>query len=233
MNRARVHRTKAGEIAVELLVGDRWLGTPLDPQEVRLLIARLSCLAGEYAVNRRLNMNVLSHRCFLAAAMEVPGKVLVIDVETTGLDPSSDEVLELAAVDAATGEAIFCQRYRPMYHDRWPEAEAVNHISPIYVEDLLPLATAFNRGQVMELLASAVYVVGWNVDFDLAFLQAAGIGHSCIVADAKDLDVIVDHDRRHRLIDAAAYGLDASEAHTAVGDAELCRQVIRRQLGID
>lgn len=55
-----------------------------------------------------------------------PAGILVIDTETTGLNFSADDVLQITAIDG-TG-LKWLNLYFGSYYDSWPEAEAVNHI---------------------------------------------------------------------------------------------------------
>ena len=59
-----------------------------------------------------------------------------LDTETTGLHPEEgDEILSLTIVDA-NGRLLFDERFKPKHKKEWPEAQAVNHISPDDVEHL-------------------------------------------------------------------------------------------------
>ena len=80
----------------------------------------------------------------------IPNRVY-LDTETTGLHPEEgDEILSLTIVDA-NGRLLFDERFKPKYKKEWPEAQAVNHISPDDVEHLTtidayqPLSMAAER----------------------------------------------------------------------------------------
>lgn len=110
-------------------------------------------------------------------------RVLVLDTETTGLDPEEDEVLTLSIVDWH-GETVWDGTYRPVRRAEWPDAERVNGISPADVAGCRPIAD--DADEISRVLASADEVVGYNLSFDLAFLAAAGIwpDPDCLVNDA-------------------------------------------------
>lgn len=55
-----------------------------------------------------------------------PAGILVIDTETTGLNQSADDVLQITAIDG-TG-LKWMNLHFGSYHVTWPEAMAVNHI---------------------------------------------------------------------------------------------------------
>ena len=57
--------------------------------------------------------------------------ILVLDTETTGFGPSA-EILQLSIVNGL-GEIVMNEYFRPARATCWPDAEAVNHISPAMV----------------------------------------------------------------------------------------------------
>lgn len=112
--------------------------------------------------------------------------MIVIDTETTGVSPNPerdpdnpespraipDEILQLSIIDGK-GNVLLDTYVKPEHHTEWPAAEAVNHITPEMVQD----APSFSeiRDQVQRIFDETRMVVGYNVDFDLEFLEAAGI----------------------------------------------------------
>lgn len=99
---------------------------------------------------------------------------IVIDTETTGLNPMRDEILQLAIIDADTGATLYNQYHKPQRVEEWAEAEAVNHITPEYVEDCEPITSPLCAGKIREILDQADEIIGYNTGFDLAMLAAAG-----------------------------------------------------------
>ncbi len=98
--------------------------------------------------------------------------LICLDTETTGLEPGYDEIIDLAIVDR-NGEKIFSELIKPSRRKKWPEAEKVNRISPEMVKDKLTFRHF--RDRVQEIINTADCIVGYNLDFDLDFLTAAGI----------------------------------------------------------
>lgn len=99
---------------------------------------------------------------------------IVLDTETTGLNPLRDEILQLAIIDADTGATLYNQYHKPTHCEEWAEAEAVNHISPEYVEDCEPITSPLCAAKIREILSQADEIIGYNTGFDLAMLAAAG-----------------------------------------------------------
>lgn len=94
-------------------------------------------------------------------------------METTGFDPQNDDILQLSIVDG-DGNELFNKLFKPTKKNEWPEAAAVNGITPERVQDC-PAFQAWT-GQVQEIFDQADVVVGYNQrNFDDRFLKANGI----------------------------------------------------------
>lgn len=102
---------------------------------------------------------------------------MTIDTETTGLDPyDGDEILTLAMVLDIEGQdspSSVHLRVKPQHKTEWPAAERVNHISPDSVANHKPFKNYLEA--VQSLFDRAEKIVGWNVGFDLGFLEHEGV----------------------------------------------------------
>ncbi len=97
---------------------------------------------------------------------------VVIDVETTGLAPSKDRIIELAAVRFSDNKPVETfQTYINPEKALSEEAKKVNHIT----EEMV--STAPNISEVLPAFEAFVgngIVVGHNLEFDLKFLFYSG-----------------------------------------------------------
>jgi len=125
------------------------------------------------------------------------GAVIALDTETTGL-AESDEILQLSIIDGE-GVVLFDSYFRPERHQEWPEAEAVNGISPSDVENKPTMASC--RNLIQKIIDAADVIIAYNAAFDLDVLKRQGI---CIPTDAVVIDTM--------LLFAEIYG-DYSEYH--------------------
>ena len=168
---------------------------------------------------------------------------LVLDSETTGLDPTEHRLVELAAVHMRRGavtdaRAMLLDPQRPIP----AEASAVHGISDAMVAGRSTLADVAT--QVCGHVGRVDVLVGYNVPFDLAFLDAHCPGFAQARAGLPILDplVIVRTDAvgrfwkgagRHRLGNVAdRLGLAApGSLHRARRDATLAGAVLWRLLG--
>lgn len=99
-------------------------------------------------------------------------KLVALDFETTGLDARSDEILQVALVDAAGG-TLMNEYCRPEHHTDWGAAQKINGIGWEQVKDCLPFRARL--AQLLALLTEADGIIAYNDEFERGFLAAAGV----------------------------------------------------------
>lgn len=99
-------------------------------------------------------------------------RILVYDTETTGFRAGLDEILQFSACDGM-GRVLLNTYIRPKRKRCWPEAAAVNGITPDMVANSPTIDQVRDRIQV--LFDQASLLVAYNCPFDDGFLSAAGI----------------------------------------------------------
>lgn len=165
-----------------------------------------------------------------------PIECMTIDTETTGLDAAGgDEILTLAMVldiEGLDSPSTVHLRVKPHHKTEWPDAERVNHISPASVANCKPFEIYLEA--VQSLFDRTDKVLGWNVNFDLGFLEKEGV---VIPQATKIIDAMEDFGRvygpfsetnsRWRLVsaaDAVGYNFEGAP-HTALADALATRHL--------
>ena len=103
---------------------------------------------------------------------ETKPKTICLDTETTGVRPTVDEVLTLSIV-GADGEVLLDRLFKPERTKEWPRASQINGIYPEDVEECDPIGDSVD--EINAILAEADEIVGYNLSFDLDFLENAGI----------------------------------------------------------
>lgn len=115
-------------------------------------------------------------------------KIICLDTETTGLDRTRDELLQLAIIDG-DGQVLFNERFKPQHKISWINAEEIHGISPADVANCKPFL--FYKQRIEAILRDADVVVGYNLyNFDLTFLYNAGVNYS-ILDGKKIVDVML------------------------------------------
>lgn len=99
------------------------------------------------------------------------GKHLVIDTETTGLDPQRNELLQVSIIDS-DGNALFDSYFKPCTSS-WKAAEKVNGITPEMVENAPTIEEKI--AEINEIMWQADTIIGYNTQFDLNFLYNNGL----------------------------------------------------------
>lgn len=115
---------------------------------------------------------------------------VVIDTETTGLEPGKDEVLSVAVVDP-DGNELFYSLVRPIERRRWPKAAKIHGITWSDVKDKPTIEEI--GAQVASLLREADLIVGYNVEFDMRMLVASGMPQ----VDTQTYDLMPEYARAY------------------------------------
>lgn len=97
---------------------------------------------------------------------------VIFDVETTGLDPENDEILQFSAINE-NGEVLLNTYIKPSHHTEWKDAESVNHISPDMVADCKAMEEILP--DIQAVFYSCNELIAYNAEFDYAFLVNAGV----------------------------------------------------------
>lgn len=155
-------------------------------------------------------------------------RILVVDTETTGIDPKQARVVEIGGVfyEPKNGRRAL-QRYINPGCPIPAEATALHRITDSMVAD----APSFREAAegILTRFEDADVVMGYNLlDYDLPLLEAefARAGFPTTIDRSKVIDLIVfarwhlrDH-RSRKLGDVCAhYGVDLKNAHSAKADA--------------
>jgi DNA polymerase-3 subunit epsilon len=165
---------------------------------------------------------------------------IVLDTETTGLDPASGHrIVEIGGVELVnhvpTGRVF--HRYLNPERDMPPEAEAVHGLSEAFLADKPRFAEV--AGEFAAFIADATLVIH-NASFDMAFLNAEFERHGMpTLPMSRATDTVAIARRRHpgspANLDALCrrYGVDNSgrEKHGALLDAELLAEVYLELIG--
>lgn len=149
-------------------------------------------------------------------------KMVVIDIETTGFDIYSDEIIEFAALCIEEGKDP--EVFNVLASPKRQVPERILSLTGITLEELKyahPLE--FHRDKILSLFQNAI-IVGHNVDFDLGFLERAlNIHFANSIWDTLDIvRIFYPNMNKYRLGDLIkSLGLETLDnAHRALPDAQ-------------
>ena len=104
-------------------------------------------------------------------ATEETIKGIVIDTETTGLNPERDELLQVSIIDT-DGRTLFDSYFKPLASS-WQEAERINGISPEMVNGCPAISEKIE--EINAIMQRTEVIIGYNTQFDLRFLCNNGL----------------------------------------------------------
>jgi len=158
--------------------------------------------------------------------------VTIIDTETSGLDPKSSYLLEVAAVRFSVEHAAVVDVCSWLVHAEDNEAFSVNGIPPGLVRDakLGPLNVA---EQVRIVASSTDAIVAHNAAFDSQWLPS--LEDARWICSANDIEWPRASDSRSLVAVCLAHGVPVTSAHRALTDCLLLARLFERvaELGHD
>ena len=166
----------------------------------------------------------LAAGCYNAAEMRT---LIALDLETTGLDPERDAVIEIGAV-----------RFRgPRVEDQWSTLINPGRPIPPFISELTGIddgmvARAPRLSEALGALVDFVGdapLIGHNVGFDLAFLRRKGVFGLNEAHDTLEMaSVLLPTAARYGLRSLASeLGVPVTASHRALDDAQTTRQVFQ------
>ena len=150
---------------------------------------------------------------------------VALDLETTGLDPQRDSILEIGAVKFRGDEVL--DKFSSLVNPGRPVPPKITELTGITDEmvqnapslwSVLPRLSAFVRD---------LPVIGHNVAFDLGFLRRQKVLASNESLDTFELaGILIPHEERYSLGKLTeALGVPEPQEHRALGDAQLAHQL--------
>ena len=117
------------------------------------------------------------------------------DIESTGLDPVRDEILQLSIINE-NEEVLFSDYIRPVRHKTWNEAEKINHISPEMVKDKQTFVKNTSENDLYTRIAVTKY---WEDESGNKVIDA-NPGFIEIITNDKDNWIIQDSDENKEVV---------------------------------
>jgi len=149
----------------------------------------------------------------------VPRTFVALDLETTGLNPDRDAIIEVGAVKFRDGEPV--DRFTTLVNPGRPIPYEIQQLTGISNADVLG-QPRFDQisGQLVRFVGS-LPVVGHNVGFDLGFVRARGLLNDNVGLDTWELATILLPNLSGYSLGALAgrFALSIPSQHRAADDA--------------
>jgi DNA polymerase-3 subunit epsilon len=159
----------------------------------------------------------------------------VFDTETTGLNPSEDEIVSIGAVRLLNGRLLRQESFDRLVDPGRPIDPASTAVHGITSDMLGGQPSIAEVLPAFALFARETVLVGHNVAFDLRFLELkeaqTGVRFTQPVLDTLLLSAVVHPDEEDHSLEAMAIrlGVNAIGRHTALGDAILTGEIFLKQ----
>lgn len=151
------------------------------------------------------------------------GNYFAVDVETTGLNPMENEIVQVAAVRFQAFQPVSCfMRYVKPHYGIQPRAARLNGITEEQVRNA-PYAEQI-RESFLRYTGKTLPLVGHNIPFDLQFLAASGFVP--YPANRPLFDTLSESRKAYELtsyrldyVDKVVLRISREDAHDALSDA--------------
>lgn len=151
---------------------------------------------------------------------------VALDVETTGLRPASNRVIEIGMIRYTAGEPV--ERYTTLLDPERRLPAFISKLTGIHDADLRESSKFAERAEEIVAFLGDALLVGHNIMFDIGFVNAElrRAGKMPLVNDRIDTMALAMRylpDLKRASLDkvASALGLSPRKIHRAEGDAEL------------
>jgi DNA polymerase-3 subunit epsilon/ATP-dependent DNA helicase DinG len=150
---------------------------------------------------------------------------VALDLETTGLSPKSDEIIEIGAVKFLGDEEV--ETFQSFVNPGRQLSDFIVDLTGINQSDVDQAPGFGSVAPELAVFLGSAPIVGHNVDFDLGFLKAKGMRLSNQVCDTWELAYVLRPDAKAYGLEALAGQLNANhdKPHRAMDDAQATRGV--------
>jgi len=185
---------------------------------------------------------ILSRGTYVALSMET---FVAFDLETTGLDPEEDEILEVGMVRVEQGNIT--ERYSQLFLPSVPIPHFITQLTGITPEDCIDQPSIEEKFQDIVKFLGNEWIIAHNAIFDLSFLQKAWarfyplsppVGHERIMDTLELSRILFPLLPNHKLETVAEYlHAPVLPEHRALADAEaaahIFNEILHQVLGLD
>jgi DNA polymerase-3 subunit epsilon/ATP-dependent DNA helicase DinG len=152
---------------------------------------------------------------------------IALDLETTGFDPVTDQVLEIAAVKFQGNKIL--ETFETLVNPGTEIPAMVSHITGISDETIKDAPSFEEVSDNLSRFLADYPIVGHNIDFDLTFLEAKGIPILSRQIDTLKLANILLPELPSLSLDTISRQLKIrhEQKHRALSDAKVCVELFQ------
>lgn len=164
--------------------------------------------------------------------IEIPNKYIAFDIETTGLDPMYDEIIEIGAIKIEDGKEI--ETFSTLIKPKYKIDEFITELTGITNEMVMD-APKINEvlPKFMDFIKDSV-ILGHNVDFDINFIYDNLINEDMNPITNDFVDTLrlsrrlLPELKHHRLSDLANYyNIDTTGSHRSLTDVRITIDIFK------
>ena len=164
--------------------------------------------------------------------IEIPNKYIAFDIETTGLDPMYDEIIEIGAIKIEDGKEI--ETFSTLIKPDYEIDEFITELTGITNEMVMD-APKINEvlPKFMDFIKDSV-IIGHNVNFDINFIYDNLINEDMNPITNDFVDTLrlsrrlLPELKHHRLSDLANYyNIDTTGSHRSLTDVRITIDIFK------
>ncbi len=114
--------------------------------------------------------------------LHAPDRVLIIDTETTGLEASTGQVIEIGAIEYSVKHQTSIRQFSTLLPAESNPAEHINRIKPKPLLEMTAELAAQGMSVITQMAQRVELVVAHNAEFDKKWFGLSGNGHKMIPA---------------------------------------------------
>ncbi|MBN1121431.1 MAG: DEAD/DEAH box helicase [Anaerolineae bacterium] len=147
--------------------------------------------------------------------------LVAVDLETTGLDPAYDRIIEIAAVKFHDDKII--DEWQTFVDPKCPIPQNISQITGIFDADVADAPSIRTVLPKLEQFIGHHPVIGHNISFDAAFIRSAGLNLANPLLDTYSLaSVMMPSAARYSLFSLSSHlDIDTEGAHRALNDVHM------------
>ena len=160
--------------------------------------------------------------------------VTILDLETTGLDPEKDEVIEIGAILYSVENQAVLQQVSTLFPVSQNPQEHTNKIKAEATKSFNPFEIEYDYKWLDDMVFQSDYLIAHNADFDKQWLITKGHDYSYRPYEKNWLCTLNDfvwphnHKPSNLITTALNHGIGVTKAHRALSDCQLIAELFDR-----